>query len=121
MPIESLLNPPPRRNVDTKKQSKLATKCKERMKNKSQARHTLNVELNDHYDVLSALMNALNGMSFCQLWQGDALGARKKLNDILERRKLKLEVLKMNNNALGIEEEKTCLAASPVRVHETDV
>lgn len=96
MPIDNLSNPVP---VDVKKkkfQRKKVVGKKKPKKTKIKKRRTIKADLQDHYNVLSAITNAPSGLTFGHLWQGDAVSAKKELDSIFGRDMLKLEMMKEN-------------------------
>lgn len=65
-------------------------------------------------------MEAQSGLSFGQLWQGDAGTAKKELDKIFGKGKLKFEVV-AESPVHNDDPEEKCMAVSTVLVHGTEV
>lgn len=70
--------------------------------------------------MVSALTEAQLETLFEQLWQGDAVTAKKELDKVFEKRKLSFGVV-TENLIYNDDLEENCLAVSTVQVHGTKV
>lgn len=123
MPIENILNPDhwARTEKRTKKKSKPA---KKKAKRKSQPkRRDLGSEIKERYDVVSSITNAQSGLTFGQLWKGEAVNAKKELDKFFGKEKLKVSVVEASPLDPGRDEtkEEKCLAVALVELHDTGV
>lgn len=124
-PIGSLLNPETkpveaRKPVTPSKKKK--SKKKVTKKTSKQKKKDPNTDCPEKYDVVSALTSAPSGITFGQLWRGDATSARKELDRIFGKGKLKLGVVADVKGAVEEnEEEEKCLAVTKVSMYGLDV
>lgn len=65
--------------------------------------------------MVSVLTNAPSGMTFRQLWKGEAVRAKKELDRIFGRDKLKLVVIEESDVDEKPEKEEKCFAVALVR------
>lgn len=119
MPIDNLLNPEPAR-VKDKTWSKGKSKIKGKTRKARSKRQAFHADRTYRYDVVSAFMNGKFGLKFGQLLQGDANSARKELQRILGKAKLKLVVLEeyIDRNS---DNEESCLAVPAVRTYGVEL
>lgn len=118
MPIRSLLNPVPA-DVEKKSVRKKKTSSQRKMKKKRShpRRHSAMIDRPEKYDVISAMTNAPSGLTFGQLWRGDAASAEKDLDRMLGKNKLKVGVLEEDKNQGNDEQEEKCLAVASLKDH----
>lgn len=125
MTIGKLLNPETSENKKLPTPKRVAKKAKKKTKS---VRHKRNKNVSEtiqreKYDVVSALTNAQSGLTFGQLWKGDATGARKELQRIIGKGKLKMTVVEevKTKNELNLEEDSDdrYLGVSVIRIHGT--
>lgn len=62
-------------------------------------------KLKGRYEVVPAFANAQSGLTFGQLWQGEAVIAKKELAKIFGKGKIKVSVVKVNH--LGVKRDGT--------------
>lgn len=67
------------------------------------------------YNVVSFFTNVQSGLKFRQLWQGGAAGARKELNRIFIKGKLKFGIVADNKDMSDIKEN--CFADSIAHIY----
>lgn len=69
--------------------------------------------------MLSALASAQSGLTFSQLWQGEVFHARKELDHLFDKAKLKVGVCENREKFSEEASEETCVAVSLIPVHAT--
>lgn len=120
MTIDKMLNLLPQALVKKKKttaKSRAKTKNKLRSKRKS-----VKMEGLGRYGVVTALIQALSGLTLGQIWEGDAVGAKKELDRIFGKAKLKLGMVEEEEVVpICRDEEEKCFAVTLLKVHGVDV
>lgn len=74
----------------------------------------------DKYDVIFALTRTHTGLDFGRLWHGDVVSAKKDLDHIIGKGKLKLGVIQETKGVFE-EEEENFLAVAFVNIHRMDL
>lgn len=93
MPIENFLNPVRNLNGGNRNTKKTAAKRKKPKIKRPLKRLKINLDTFGSYDVSSALAQAPTGLTFGQLWRGDAANAKKDLDHIFGKGELKVGVI----------------------------
>lgn len=87
---------------------------------KSEAsRRTLRLERPGKYNAVSAMTNAQSGIPFGQLWPGDVVNAKRELDGLLSKSRLKFRVLGENLNNIFDKKEDKGLTVVMICGHDT--
>lgn len=117
--MENLLNPSGIASYAAKKNStreKKKPSAKKKIKRKyNLGRRTAMPMLAGIYDVVAAFTNSQSGITTGQLWKGDGASAKKEVDHVSGKGKVKVRVMdSCSSKEMGGKVEENCLGAAPV-------